>query len=232
ADAQAAIRGRRDRAAAAAAAFADDSDEGGSDDSEESEGADGEQDSTDDSDDSDESEDDDAGESTNEDDSDDTDTDEKEFAVKRRYGGATAGYRGEAKSPTPFTLDPAAPNFKSGEATFLDFAEAFNGISSGRALRATTVGQQTQSHFGHIRRYLPTELVASDEASLVAAIDHATDESRLDGGSLVAAAGWCAPSETIYDFLPTPAAANLFSLPEISLSRGGLRYPVEPDFST
>ncbi|HHO9861660.1 TPA: major capsid protein, partial [Escherichia coli] len=43
---------------------------------------------------------------------------------------------------------------------------------------------------------------------------------------------WCAPSETIYDFLPTPAAANLFSLPEISLSRGGLRYPVEPDFST
>ncbi|MGZ7390174.1 major capsid protein, partial [Streptococcus pyogenes] len=64
------------------------------------------------------------------------------------------------------------------------------------------------------------------------AIDHATDESRLDGGSLVAAAGWCAPSETIYDFLPTPAAANLFSLPEISLSRGGLRYPVEPDFST
>ncbi|MGO5416212.1 major capsid protein, partial [Collinsella sp. LCP19S3_C6] len=191
-----------------------------------------EQDSTDDSDDSDESEDDDAGESTNEDDSDDTDTDEKEFAVKRRYGGATAGYRGEAKSTTPFTLDPAAPNFKSGEATFLDFAEAFNGISSGRALRATTVGQQTQSHFGHIRRDLPTELVASDEASLVAAIDHATDESRLDGGSLVAAAGWCAPSETIYDFLPTPAAANLFSLPEISLSRGGLRYPVEPDFST
>jgi hypothetical protein len=63
-------------------------------------------------------------------------------------------------------------------------------------------------------------------------IDKAAKEARLPGGSLVAAGGWCAPSETIYDFcsLEDPTA-GLISLPEVQISRGGLNYTKGPDYA-
>jgi hypothetical protein len=65
----------------------------------------------------------------------------------------------------------------------------------------------------------------------VAAIENATDERKLPGGSLTAAGGWCAPSEQLYDFCDVPNATDLLSLPEITINRGGVRWPVEPDLS-
>lgn len=246
---EASIRERKDRADKAAAAFADDApaaddtnveddqrdefaDDSDADDS--AEGSDDADDSA--AEDDTEEEADDEAEAEDEDDHDDeaeAESDKKEdFSVnKRKFGGAAQGKKGPVKVPSPFTLDPAAPNFKSGDVSFREMAEAFNAVSSGRAIRATAVGTSAQTQFGHINRDLPSELTAHDEESLMAAVDHATDEKRLDGNSLVAAGGWCAPSETVYNFLPTPSAANLFSLPEISIARGGLRFPVEPDFS-
>lgn len=219
---------RAERAAKAAAAFADDS--GESDDDEQDD---------DSSSDDDEAENDDEDEDSSEDDNDDDNADEAEDkekddkVTKPKFAGKARGKKGvqAVAAPRPFSLDHAAPNYAEGEASFLQMAEAFNAISQGRALRSTSVGSKTQTHFGHIERDLGADLTASDEASLVAAVEYATDETRLEGNSLVAAGGWCAPSETIYDFLPTPSAANLFSLPEISVARGGLRFPVEPDFS-
>lgn len=159
---------------------------------------------------------------------------ESELSTRRKFAGRARGsvkVENEQAKASPFSLAPGAPNFRAGEATMRDLAEAFNAVSSGRAIRATTVGTSTQSQFAHITRDLPESLTAVDEESLIAAVDHATDEGRLEGNSLVAAGGWCAPSETVYDFLPTPAAASLLSLPEITVNRGGLRYPVQPDFS-
>lgn len=81
-------------------------------------------------------------------------------------------------------------------------------------------------------------LVASSRAGisdLDEALAHATDESRLatskGNGSLVAAGGWCAPSETLYDLLNLSTADGLLSVPEITASRGGLRWTTGPDFS-
>lgn len=219
---------RAERAAKAAAAFADDS-EGADEDA----GEDTDENDSSDEDDADEDED--SSEEANDDDAADNaeDKDKDEKVTKPKFAGKARGKKGvqAVAAPRPFSLDHAAPNYVEGEVSFLQMAEAFNAISQGRALRSTSVGSKTQTHFGHIERHLGADLTASDEASLVAAIDHATDETRLEGNSLVAAGGWCAPSETIYDFLPTPSAANLFSLPEISIARGGLRFPVEPDFS-
>ena len=64
-------------------------------------------------------------------------------------------------------------------------------------------------------------------------IDHAADTSRLDGGSLVAAGGWCAPSETLYELggILADANAGLIDLPEVQAKRGGLRFTEGPDYA-
>jgi hypothetical protein len=67
-----------------------------------------------------------------------------------------------------------------------------------------------------------------DDEALIAA---ARSTSRLPGGSLVAAGGWCAPSESIYDLCGGAEASDLLSLPEIQVTRGGIRYTKGPDFS-
>lgn len=63
-------------------------------------------------------------------------------------------------------------------------------------------------------------------------IHRAGSERRLSGGSLVAAGGWCAPSETMYDLCQYETVEGILSLPEVQVKRGGIRYTKGPDFST
>jgi hypothetical protein len=58
----------------------------------------------------------------------------------------------------------------------------------------------------------------------------AAKESRLEGGSLVAAGGWGAPSETLMDFCGGETTDGLISLPEVSITRGGVQYTKGPSF--
>ncbi|MFF1946812.1 major capsid protein, partial [Rhodococcus qingshengii] len=64
-------------------------------------------------------------------------------------------------------------------------------------------------------------------------IDHAADQSRLKDGSLVAAGGWCAPSETLYELggILADANAGLVDVPEVKAPRGGLRFTEGPDYA-
>jgi hypothetical protein len=79
--------------------------------------------------------------------------------------------------------------------------------------------------------------IVEDSHALVAAINAATASRNLsepvfnERGSLTAAGGWCAPSEQLYDFCDVPDATDLVSLPEITINRGGIRWPREPDMS-
>lgn len=52
----------------------------------------------------------------------------------------------------------------------------------------------------------------------------AADQSRLNGGNIVASGGWCAPSETVYDLASIACPEMLWDAPEIMLARGGLRF--------
>jgi hypothetical protein len=59
----------------------------------------------------------------------------------------------------------------------------------------------------------------------------AAKEARLPGGSLVAAGGWCAPSETLYDFCSLETTEGLLSIPEVTARRGGINFTKGPDFA-
>ena len=87
----------------------------------------------------------------------------------------------------------------------------------------------------------PRHLVASARNTFDHTIDERTNpavveelwRSMLEGqGSaeaLVAAGGWCAPSELKYDFFNIASAApRMIDLPTVGVSRGGIRFPVSP----
>jgi hypothetical protein len=56
------------------------------------------------------------------------------------------------------------------------------------------------------------------------AVVKAADQRRLPKADLIASGGWCAPSETIYDITDIACPDGLWDLPEIQLSRGGIRF--------
>lgn len=61
-------------------------------------------------------------------------------------------------------------------------------------------------------------------------IMNAAKESSLPGGSLVAAGGWCAPSEQIWGFCELETTEGLLSIPEITAKRGGISFTRGPSF--
>lgn len=84
-------------------------------------------------------------------------------------------------------------------------------------------------------RNKPAELTINDKDSpekMLQVLEYAGSESRLDGSSLVAAAGWCAPSQIDYSLFELESSAGMLDLPEIQINRGGLQFTTGPDFST
>jgi hypothetical protein len=75
------------------------------------------------------------------------------------------------------------------------------------------------------------DLVVNERAEAQAVFDRASRESRLSGGTLVAAGGWCAPSETLYDLCTVETTEGLLDMPEVQVNRGGIRYTQGPDLS-
>jgi len=60
----------------------------------------------------------------------------------------------------------------------------------------------------------------------------AAKESRLPNGSLVAAGGWCAPSENVYTLSGLETVSGILSLPEVTITRGGINFTKGPDYAT
>jgi hypothetical protein len=82
------------------------------------------------------------------------------------------------------------------------------------------------------RKPFPEDLVAPERTDAYDTIMNASRESNLPGQSLTAAGGWCAPSEVIYDLCQDETTDGMLSIPEIQVSRGGIKYTQGPDFST
>lgn len=139
---------------------------------------------------------------------------------------------GEDHKPT-FTILAAADTGFSAGATldgWLDVAKAFVARS-----RTHGGGTAQQSTVATIRREFSNDFSVSDgddDVTIMRKIDFARDEKRLPGGSLLAGAGWCAPSETIYTTCNEITTDGLLSLPEIGARRGGIRHNQGIQFDT
>lgn len=82
-----------------------------------------------------------------------------------------------------------------------------------------------------VRREFEDELRTDYDTDAIKVLEYAGKESRLAGGSLTAAAGWCAPSTTLYDLCELETRDGLVDVPEVQVSRGGIRFTPGPDFA-
>ena len=76
----------------------------------------------------------------------------------------------------------------------------------------------------------PEDLVLDRNSDPNEVMRHVGDESRLDED--LVAAGWCAPSEVIYDLCGGEVVDGLVDIPEMQVKRGGFRHTRGFDFST
>jgi hypothetical protein len=72
----------------------------------------------------------------------------------------------------------------------------------------------------------------------LAAIDAAADERKRFGSeglartALTAAGGWCAPSETMYDFCSYETVSGILDIPTVTIRHGGINFTKGPDYAT
>jgi hypothetical protein len=167
-------------------------------------------------------------------------------AININLGSLREG-RPEQKKEAPVADKPkavglaaqGAAGFDVGRAmTLRDMAESVNSRLSGfnasayMNARKKSLRQSERFTIARLPRQFEDGAVVRDEDPKDA-MKFATDESRLNGGSLVASGGWCSPSETLYDLaVDLSDSADLISVPEIQVTRGGIRHTLGPDYRT
>ena len=123
------------------------------------------------------------------------------------------------------------------DASFEDLAVALDrrlqGFNSGAYAAAARAGRaMSERHsLAVVRKSFDKRATVNSPESADAAMAFAVNEKNLPGGSLVAAGGWCAPSETVYDLLEGESRDGLISLPEINVTRGGIKFTKGPKFA-
>jgi len=142
------------------------------------------------------------------------------------------------RTANPISITAAAdvPEFATGSA--LDGMEAVGTalVNRMRGFGTPSGDGETENlhHYGvaTFRLDFPRDLTIDRGSDDMEVLSRAQSESRLPGNSLVAAGGWCAPSETLYDLCTSETSEGILSVPEVNVARGGIRYTSGPDFST
>lgn len=151
------------------------------------------------------------------------------------------------------TASANVPDFDNGQslADFREVAEAFQSRSKGWA-RSISVAEakakprvielsssMTKHKVARIdKREGSSEFTVDQSMSTAEQFDvimkAASERGRFGKlGGLVAAGGWCAPSETIYDgFLRLETVSGILDLPTVNADRGGISFTKGPDYST
>lgn len=109
------------------------------------------------------------------------------------------------------------------------------GFTPSQYENAASRGQHLRQQYSVLTAERPIDpslqITSSDPAHIESVLKQATTERNLPGNSLVAAGGWCAPSETYYDMLEVESSDGLYDLPRIGISRGGINRTLGPDFA-
>ena len=160
--------------------------------------------------------------------------------------------------PQYSTLVAAAgvPNYEAGSqlSTMLDVAKAFEARSASHGILSKGRGQGPIMYpVAQLVRDYPAEFSVMGDETDYDKLLKVADETRLPGGSLmrsveqrraqieqehperdamVAAAGWCAPSETDYDICLQITTDGLADFPEVQARRGGIRHNTGIEFDT
>lgn len=106
--------------------------------------------------------------------------------------------------------------------TVQELATAFHERAKSAALTASGEASGPKVATIH-RQYQHNVSVNTSEAQMAQIIKSLTDPQ-----SLVAAGGWCAPSEVSYDFFDITCEDGMIDLPTFGVSRGGIRWPTSP----
>lgn len=95
-------------------------------------------------------------------------------------------------------------------------------------------GDYDKRTFATIQREFPADLIApgTESASAEYAMLLHAGELYPQNLSQVAAAGWCAPSMTLYELCELETVDGILQLPEINVTRGGIFFTTGPDFAT
>jgi hypothetical protein len=140
-------------------------------------------------------------------------------------------------------MKPGSPGYTDQPVGFAHIGKALDGQIKGSRKALALNSQSRGSFMAQVISDLPRSDLApvGDAHDLVKAIEEATttvrkgrdveDRVPVTAEALVAAGGWCSPSEVLYDFCDVPDATDLISIPEITIVRGGVRWPVEPDLT-
>lgn len=140
-----------------------------------------------------------------------------------------------ARRPVTITASAGVEGFNAGQgmATMDDIAVAFEARLRGYPQPSGDGGHQDWSRHGVVsfRPHYEADLIIDRGDEDQEILERARKESRLPGGSLTAAGGWCAPSETIYDLCTTETLDGVLSVPEVQIRRGGIKFTSGPDFS-
>jgi hypothetical protein len=120
-------------------------------------------------------------------------------------------------------------------------------IKTAQQYGRTGGGAGSRHAIAQFRRDRGAEFTVTRPEDTMKVLQHARSEKRLHGGSLAmqwqhnidsgasltAAAGWCAPSENLYDVCRQwGTGVGLLDLPTITAARGGINYTDEPSFAT
>jgi hypothetical protein len=139
-------------------------------------------------------------------------------------------------APTAMVAAANIPGVPAGET--LDFdgvVNAFSERSRGFKNRGGASAIEVFERFSVAKIKKPEnefEVDFTDQGGSFRTIMDAAKEARLPGGSLIASGGWCAPSETLYDFCSLETVTGILSLPEVTVRRGGINFTKGPDYGT
>jgi hypothetical protein len=141
----------------------------------------------------------------------------------------------EFREEAAYTIRAAAdvPNFVTGqELDWSELGKAFEARARGYGNARSTNGKgsRAQHGFALIERQFPEAQQLLDNDGDMGLYNKLTEVQKnagrvaADTNALVAAAGWCAPSETIYSTVNPVTADGLLDLPEVVARRGGIRH--------
>ncbi len=180
----------------------------------------------------------------------DADAENKEpvlASAKRRKVTRSAGRRSrkpaadaedEEKAAIQITAQADVQGFASGQEldmdgltqAYLSRLKGFPGKSS-RVKQVLKHGLATMTKPGYADYAQYGIDVRDSQEVTFARLTEASRAKRPTAEALVAAGGWCAPSENFYDLCQWETATGALDLPEITVRRGGINFTKGPDFS-